>query len=328
MQGVHGEAEFLRGIFLQQENGRRQNDGNDADGRGEAVIRAGLTEELLVNFHGEGPVALTDEQRCTEICEGPHEHQQRRRQHRGHGQPQNDLPEPFQAAAPQIGGGFHETVVQIAEHTVHVNEHQRIELGGRDQQDSAKAVNASRRQTQGFQQPGQVPGTAHEQYPGVSPDEGCGHTAENTGDEQKFFPFQPIKRVEIGKNDADKQRNQCHGHGDLEAVQNGVVIIGLAEKFYEVVQGKARFLGGEGLLQKRTQGVQEEQQEGQQQCNGNGGPDFKFPALRIHTSAPLSSRTPGSRFRVPSKEKRLIFSALTPRVTSVPLGIMESMEDS
>lgn len=211
---------------------------------------------------------------------------------------------------------------------VHVDHDQRIELCGLHQQDPAEAVNAAGLNTQRFQQQRNVTGAPHQQNPCVSSDERRGHTAQDTGHQQELSALQPVEGIEIGKGNADSQRYQHNGDRHLEAVEYGIVVVRLAEKLNEIVEGKGGLTGGKRLLEQRTDGVHEEQQERQQQRDGNSRPYLEFPALLVHSAPLLSSWTPRSRFTLPSSEKILIFSALTWRNTSVPLGIMESIEDS
>ena len=79
--------------------------------------------------------------------------------------------------------------------------------------------------------------------------------------EDEFCAFQSIERVEVGHQNAQCQRHQCNGDRNLKAVQNGVVVIGLAEELDEIVQREACILRGERLLQQSTNRVDEEKQE-------------------------------------------------------------------
>ena len=329
MQRVHGEAEFLGRKFLDQENDCRQQHRNDTDGRSKVVVRAGLTEELVVDLHGEGAVALAHHERRAEVGKGAHEHQQRRSQHRRHGQPQHNLEKALDALAAEVCRGFHEAVVQIAEHAVHVDQHERIELCGLHEQDSPEAVDAADVDAQQLQEVRDDARAAEQQNPRVSADEGRRHAAQNTRHEQELCALEAEERIEIGKNDADDERNDRDADGHLEAVQDRSVIILFAEELDKILHGELAALVDERLPQQRADGIDKEQQEAGQQENGDHRPDLKFtPLSHFAASVTLSSWTPLSRFSLPSSVKTLILSVLIFRETMLPLGMMESMEDS
>ena len=61
MQRIHCELEFAVGIILNQEDHRRDHDGDDTDRSTEAVVRSYFGEVCIVDDDRECPIAFTDQ---------------------------------------------------------------------------------------------------------------------------------------------------------------------------------------------------------------------------------------------------------------------------
>ena len=81
VQGVHGEGLLLRHKVLGEVHHHGDENRDDSDGGGEALVLGHLAHEFVVKNDGEGTVALSDQHRSSEVAHGADEHQQRAGQH-------------------------------------------------------------------------------------------------------------------------------------------------------------------------------------------------------------------------------------------------------
>src|SRR5699024_693474 len=93
------ELKFARPPFLEEEYRRRNHYRDNADGCREVMVLPGFAKILVIDFYRESTEPFADKQRSSEVCEGPHENQQGRREDRGHCQSKDDLPYPTQPCA-------------------------------------------------------------------------------------------------------------------------------------------------------------------------------------------------------------------------------------
>ena len=87
-----------------------------------------------------GAVALTDQHRRAEVCEGSHEHQQGCGQQGGHDEGDDYLEEAGEPGAAQVLRRLDQGVVDVLQRTLGIQEHQREQLQRHDQHDAAEAV--------------------------------------------------------------------------------------------------------------------------------------------------------------------------------------------
>ena len=231
MQGVHGELEAAGGPLLQEEDQRRHHDGDDGQRRGEVEVGAVFAQVLVVDQDGEGLVALTQQHGSAEVREGLHEDHQRRGQDGGHGEGHHHPEEPPHTGAAHVGGGLHEGVVDVLEGAVHVDEDQGEELQGLDQENALEAIDAAHADVEHALQELRDDAAAAQQHdPGVGPDEGSRHGAEDAEDEEDLGAPDAVEGVEIRDGDAQDQGDGGDAEGHLDAVDDGAGIVALGEE--------------------------------------------------------------------------------------------------
>ena len=330
MEGVHVELKLVRAPFLEEENDRGNDDGDDGDRRGKVVVRAGFAEILVIDDDGEGLIAAADEQRRSVIGEGPHEDQQRRRQNRRHAQGDDHLEEAADAPHAHVLGGLQEAVVDILQGAGNQHEHQREELQAQHRYDAPEAVDGRGAHAgQLLDELGDDAVVPPQLHPGVGADEGRRHAAEDDDDLDQVFALDFIHVIEIGQGHAQNQGNDGRGDGQEKGIQKGLAVIGLGEELAKVIQGEIPVLG-DGLNQQPYQRIEQKQPvepENHQGQNHPYVPFFLCGCFHAHPST-RSFWTPSRMFREPSSVSTLIFSALTVMRMSMPLGRMLSILDS
>ena len=276
VQGVDGEFEAAGGPLLQEEDDGRHDDGDHRQRRGEVVVAAVLAQVLVVEQDREGLEALAQHGGRAEVREGLHEDHQRGREDRRHGEVQHDLEQALHADAAHVGGGLHQGVVDALEGAVHVDEHEREELQRLREGDAAEAVDARELDAEGGLEELRDDARAPEQHdPGVGPEEGGRHAAEDADDEEDLRALQAVEGVEVGEGDADHQGQRGDEEGDLKAVDDRFGVIALSEELLELFPGHAPVGHDDRLLDDADHRVDQHRDEQQEHDDGDGEPSVK-----------------------------------------------------
>ena len=331
VQGVDRELEAVGGKFLDQENRRRNQNGDHADGCSKMIIRSVFAQVFIVDENRERVVPAANQDRSSEIGERAHEHEQRRSQDRRHGKTHDDLAEAVDASAAHALSCLEQGGVDVPEGAVHVNNDQREEFQRLHENNAPKAVNGNAFQSNRFQKLRDEARVAHQQDPRVCADIRRGHGAEQAEDKQDLPAAHRVERIEICKRDAEQQAANHDAQTDLGAVADGAIVIGFAEEFLEGVHGKVP-VGIDGLFQQTADRQhKEDRQNGQQHPCGNA-PEISAAFTRIHAQPSSAGtallRMPLMMLFVDSESKRLTFFSLSVRTTLLPGGRMESISDS
>ena len=298
------------------------------------MVGAVLSQVLVVDLHWEGAVALTNQEGGAKVCKRPHKDQQGGSQNGGHGKVHHHLEEPLYPDTAHVGRSLHQGVVNVFKGAVHVDKDQGEQLHGLDKKNAAKAVNAPQLNAQNvLEKHGDNTAAPQKKDPGIGPDEGGGHAAEDTHHEQELGALQVVKGIEVGKGDAQDQGHRCNGDADLEAVKDGLAVVGLGKELGKLLEGKGAFLGDHRLLENAQQRVDKEQSKEHQKQDGDPAPHIKLflfhGVVSSFPSQPSQSlQTPSRMFREPSSVKRFTFSVLMVRLISVPGAMTLSMVDS
>ena len=245
------------------------------------MVDAGLAHILLVDLQGEGTVPLADEQRGAEVCQGPHENHQRRRQDGGHAEGHDHCGEALEAGAAHIGRRLQQGVVHVFQGTGHIQEHQGEQLGGQHQKDAAEAVDAGQLDAKdALDELGDDAGTAQEQHPGIGPDEGCGHGAEHNEGLEDLPPLQLIYIIDVRQRHAQHQAGNRGAESHLKAVKQRGKVVGIAEKLPEVPQGKSAGVAVQhGLGGDAQNRIEHEQQIQRQDDQADRNPYIQMEAF-------------------------------------------------
>ena len=206
VHAVHLEAEVVGNSLLCKEDNSCDQDRDNGDRRGKPMIHTAFTDILLVNFHREGAVPFTDQHRRTEVCHRPQENHQRNSQDRGHAQRDDDLHEAPDPGAVQVFGCFQQGLVDPLQRTADIQIDQREKLGRHHQHDAAEPVNAGHGHMEGVLHElcdGAAP--SQQQDPGIGPDKGSGHGAEDGDDLEEEAALQFINGVGISQQDQGRK---------------------------------------------------------------------------------------------------------------------------
>jgi hypothetical protein len=257
MQCVHRERETPCQESLDQEEHRRDDDRDDADGRCETEVRPRLAQELVVDFDGKHPIAFADEERRTEIRESSHEYQKGSRQYRRHAQGDGDFEEPPYSRTAETIRCFKERIVDILQSTRYVKENQREQLQRQNQEDAVESVNVGNGDARHRLDEHRDDARPSQQLnPRVRTDERCRHRTENDQYLNEPFPPYVVHVVEVGQGDADDQCQQCGPDRDIETVNQGFRIVLDAEELHEPLGAQFPIFPYHGIPQYREHGIQ------------------------------------------------------------------------
>ena len=120
MQRIHGKTEAVAGKFLQQEDDRRNDNGDDRNRCRKIIVCPDFTDILLIDDHGKSHISLADHAGRTEVRKGTHENHQTRCQNGGHAQRDNHLEEPPDSLASHVGGRFQKRIVHILQRPIDI----------------------------------------------------------------------------------------------------------------------------------------------------------------------------------------------------------------
>ena len=137
---IHGERLLLRHNVLGEVHHHGDENGDDGDGRGKALVLGHLTDKFVVEDDREGTITFADQHRRTEVAHGADEYQQRASQHGGGDQGQHHLEKALEAGAAQVFGGLQQGSVHLAHGALYIQEYQREQLRDKNQQDPVEAV--------------------------------------------------------------------------------------------------------------------------------------------------------------------------------------------
>ena len=222
------------------------------------MVHTAFTDVLLVDLDREGTVAFTDQYRRTEVGHCPQEDHQGDCQDRRHTEGQNDFGKALETGALQILRCFHQRLVDTLESAADIEVNEREQFGRHDQNDTAETVDAWRRHIQDiFQECGDRASSSEQQDPGIGADERSRHGAEDRDDLQEQASLQFIDRVRVGEQDTEEKRSEGDYEGDLQAVDEGIKIIGITEETDEMRQ-RELMIDNDRVLQDIEQRINDE----------------------------------------------------------------------
>ena len=236
----------------------------------------------------EGLVPLSDEQRCAEVGERPHEDEQGRGDDGRHAEWDHDGEEHLCAAASHVDGRLQERVVDVLQRPTGVEEHQREELEGEHEQDSFEAVDAPHLDADASQQFGEDSTAPHQDYPCIGSDEGSGHAAEDDQDLQQGFSLEFVHLIKIRKGNPHQERDHGCRYAYLEGVGDGTHVIALSKEGPEPIKGEVSVGGDDRYFEKPCERVDQDDGIEYQNKDGNQSPDISLLGQGgSHHSAPL-----------------------------------------
>ena len=239
MQRIHCELEFAVGKFLDQENDGRNDNGNDTDRSRKIFVCSSFTNELIIDFDREGPIAFANHQRSAEVGKCTHENHQGCRKNGRHTQRDADLPETLEAGAAEICRRFQQGIVDILHRTGNVHKRQWEKPGRHCQKDAAEAINAGDFYIEcGFQESCNDAIISKEKDPCVGANKRGGHRAEDDNHLEQLSPVNFIDVVKVCERNAKNKGYGSRSNGNLEAVPKRRNIVFLREKCNEVFQRK------------------------------------------------------------------------------------------